>query len=886
MNTSGRKSFFVISFVAFAAFLAAALMQHHPHDWPFDGGASIGKVRNMAGPFGSFAAWVCIQVLGSLFAWLIPLSLIAFAGTLAFDKTAKLGRGLLKAASMILLLNAFFALLEVTSGSSELSGWAGRGIAAGLQGVFGRVGGTIFVTACLLILALSFLGFLGRIGVPRFIGWTFVKKAVASLFSMSGKLVRFIGGTIIKKAVAWLFSFFKKIVLAAAGAARARASQTKGIVPERGKSHEAAPPAGVGGGAAESAPEPPAEKHTENGGADLTAQEAVLHIHPALRKRMAKAQPAVQGGTLQDAAVEKPHEDGKVPIEEASLPPFSLFDGGKENGLAFPQDKLKAWAAVLEEKLAYYKIEGKVTGISHGPLITTFEFAPNPGVKVKDIVSRADDLTLAMKAKSLRLIAPIPGRSVVGIEIPNPEGALVYLRDILPEIPERLRLSGVMVGIGVDVMGKPFFMNLCNAPHLLVAGTTGSGKSVALHGILASILMHYRPSDVRLLIVDPKMVEMNIYNGLPHLLHPVTNDPKETVRMFQYLVEEMERRKELLKESGVKNIESYNSKAAMDGRLKRDNEKLPYIILVIDELGDLILSKGVDMESLLSKLSNMARAVGIHMVVATQRPSVDVIVGKTKANFPTRIAFRVASRVDSRTILDSIGAEKLLGRGDMLYMDAKHIEPIRLHGAYISEAEVERVISHWKSYRFEPATLEVSKEKTSSSWDDMEEDPLYEEAKQVVLHYRQGSTSLLQRRLHIGYARAARLLDMHGRHGSRDRVAPPRGALHRGRSPRSRCFAGELLLVSGICMGGNARRSGRARRTQEGSTTREARAHGLPAGAPERGFRTHAARCRFVSPSGEARIAPGRAPVVGRGRLRRAGGRDAGAGRAGSFRGL
>jgi S-DNA-T family DNA segregation ATPase FtsK/SpoIIIE len=760
MNTGNRRSFFVIALVAFALFLAVALMQRNPHDWPFGGDASLRAVRNLAGPFGSLVAWACIRSLGTFFAWLVPFFLLVLAGALAVDKTSRLGRGLARACLAILLLNVFFSLLKLTAGSTYLTGWIGKGLAGGLKSIFGQVGGTIVVTACLLIVGLSFIGSLGRTTVARLRGAAFIKKTLRAL----------------------LLAPIRLLQLAARALRRAPALVGR-IAQRHGESAGADSPE-IFEGREDRPARHPIDELVQDGSATMepAVAAAVAEDPPVVKRRVPKARPPIAREGSGSGAGE-PREDGKTPIEEASLPPLSLFDGGRENGLAFSQDKLKAWAAVLEEKLAYYKIEGKVTGINHGPLITTFEFAPSPGVKVKDIVSRADDLTLAMKAKSLRLIAPIPGRSVVGIEIPNPEGAFVYLRDILPEIPERLRLSGVMVGIGVDVMGKPFFMNLCNAPHLLVAGTTGSGKSVALHGILASILMQYRPSDVRLLIVDPKMVEMNIYNELPHLLHPVTNDPKETVRMFQYLIEEMERRKELLKESGVKNIESFNSKAAMGGSSDPENAKLPYIILVVDELGDLVLSKGVDMELLLSKLSNMARAVGIHMVVATQRPSVDVIVGKTKANFPTRIAFRVASRVDSRTILDTIGAEKLLGRGDMLYMDAKHTEPIRLHGAFVSEPEVERVISHWKSYRFEPATLELSKAKTSGSWDDMEDDPLYEEAKQVVLHYHQGSTSLLQRRLHIGYARAARLLDMLEQEGI---VGPPDGS-----KPREVLVAGQ-----------------------------------------------------------------------------------------------
>jgi S-DNA-T family DNA segregation ATPase FtsK/SpoIIIE len=313
----------------------------------------------------------------------------------------------------------------------------------------------------------------------------------------------------------------------------------------------------------------------------------------------------------------------------------------------------------------------------------------------------------------------------------------------------------------------------------LIAGTTGSGKSVCLNTILASILLHYRPADVRLLLVDPKMVEMSNYNGIPHLLHPVITDPKDAARVLEYLVAEMSRRNDLFRRNGVRNIESYNAKVSMEKSSGKDGhegevaERLPFIVLVVDELGDLALAKGVDIESLLTRLAQMARAAGIHMVLATQRPSVDVIVGKTKANFPTRIAFRVATKVDSRTIIDAIGADKLLGKGDMLYMDSQHPQAARLHGAWVSEAEIEQIIAHWKAYRFDESSLDLAESRAGAAVVDGEADPLFDDAKGIVTRYKQGSTSLLQRKLHIGYSRAARLLDQLEQQGV---VGPPDGS--------------------------------------------------------------------------------------------------------------
>jgi S-DNA-T family DNA segregation ATPase FtsK/SpoIIIE len=490
---------------------------------------------------------------------------------------------------------------------------------------------------------------------------------------------------------------------------------------------------------------------------------------PRVPKRVVK--PKVSGAAKRTDA----GDAGRKPLEEAALPPLSMLEHGVDTKGSYSHETLKNWSSVLEEKLLNYGVEGRVTAVHHGPVVTTFEFGPAPGVRIKDIVSRADDLALAMRARSLRMIAPIPGRAAVGIEIPNPESRTVFLYDILNEITEKQRLGGVMIGLAVDVVGEPFLMNLCEAPHLLVAGTTGSGKSVCLNSIISSILFQYRPNDVQILLVDPKMIEMSMYDGIPHLLHPVITDPKEAARVLEYLTAEMSRRNGLFRRHGVKNIESYNTKVGL-GLIDAGDEKperLPYIVLIVDELGDLALAKGVDIETLLARLAQMARAAGIHMVLATQRPSVDVIVGKTKANFPTRIAFRVATKVDSRTILDTIGADKLLGKGDMLYTDVHNPVPLRLHGAWVSEQNLEDLITYWKSYRYEESNLELQSAGPGSAQLGDDLDPLFGDAKGIVVQYKQGSTSLLQRKLHVGYARAARLLDQLEQCGI---VGPPDGS--------------------------------------------------------------------------------------------------------------
>lgn len=752
------KYFFVIAFFALAAFLAVAFVTARPEDWPFPGGGSWRAVRNLSGPIGSAAAFACFGLLGKLFAWLFPLWLAGAAGGIASRRGKSAGRLVLKTAIVTVLLNALFARMVLTRDSGVWSGLVGRELIGGLTAVLGRFGGPIVVVACLLLILWKEVRFLARHGGATAKKTPFTWRSVGTALWTA---VRFVAG-LVARLFGMLWSGVRSF---AAWISEAR--HTKRSEPEDPSLTVAAHRSADEGTRRVRTEAPPAQTRPKPVAEPEHAPEREPARSPALR---AAARRAVERPA-------PPSPEKTIPIEQAVLPSLSILRAGGEARPGPSSEKTKGWSEVLEGKLGNYGIEGHVTAVNHGPQVTTFEFEPAPGVKIRDIVSRSDDLALAMKALSLRLIAPIPGRSVVGIEIPNPDQEVVYLYDVLKEIPDRLRLSGLMFALGVDVSGHPFFMNLCSAPHLLMAGTTGSGKSVSLNCLLASILFQYRPDDVRLLLVDPKMVEMSAYNGIPHLLHPVITDPRDAVRVFTYLITEMGRRNELFRGDGVKNIESYNSKIALgkavgDGGDGKPQGKLPYIVLVVDELGDLVLTKGADIEGLLSRLSNMARAVGIHMIVATQRPSVDVIVGKTKANFPTRIAFRVASKVDSRTILDCVGAEKLLGKGDLLLTDAKHPEPLRLHGAWIAEDELERLIGHWKQYKFEESHIDLSADRPGLM-EGGETDPRFDEARETIMRYNQGSTSLLQRRLQIGYARAARLLDQLEQAGI---VGPPDGS--------------------------------------------------------------------------------------------------------------
>lgn len=728
--------FLVISLVALAVFTVVALASVGTHDWPFTRSESFRDVRNLSGPVGSLMAYGFVRLFGGLFAWLVPVSLGLLAGGLVVGRSVQTVRLVIKLFVIMVLLTSFLALMPFTHQSSLVTGSVGIGLAHLVSSVLGDFGGTIALITLLLLMLLTEFRQAARVGmraaawVPpvhhTLSGWTRALSARAR-HALDDALDR----------------------RERERHPREHEREDPGVPPAA----RSVPLAGI--------PEPKVPRAAPWADGDREGEHApAADIRRPPRVPRRAARPAGTGES--------------VPLAQATLPPLSILKAGADKRTGYSQEQLGSWSEVLEGKLSNYGIEGRVTAVNQGPLVTTFEFEPAAGVKVREIVSRADDLALAMRARSLRLIAPIPGRAVVGIEIPNPEQSTVYFRDVLREIPERLRYSGIMIAMGVDVVGKPFHMNLCSAPHLLMAGTTGSGKSVALNSFLASILFQYRPTDVRLLIIDPKMVEMSAFNGIPHLLHPVITEPREAVRVFNYLISEMGERNNLLRKHGVKNIESFNSKIALGkGDPEAPTEKLPYIVLVVDELADLVLAKGVDFESVLSRLSNMARAVGIHMIVATQRPSVDVIVGKTKANFPTRIAFRVASKVDSRTILDCMGAEKLLGKGDMLLVDAKHSEAIRLHGSWLPEDELEELVNHWRAFDFEEAHLDFDEGETREAVVGEEKDPYFEEAKEIVLRYSQGSTSLLQRKLHVGYARAARLLDQLENGGV---VGPPDGS--------------------------------------------------------------------------------------------------------------
>jgi S-DNA-T family DNA segregation ATPase FtsK/SpoIIIE len=485
--------------------------------------------------------------------------------------------------------------------------------------------------------------------------------------------------------------------------------------------------------------------------------------------------------------------------ESTDLPPLSLLTEQPVQDVASSEAEFDRLAHVLVQTLRTFKVDSEVVGRTTGPVVTQYEVVPAPGVKVNRIAALDADLALALRAASVRIVAPIPGKGAVGVEVPNPESSIVYLRSIL-ESPAFQRSRGVLpLAFGKDLGGRAYVADLARMPHLLIAGATGSGKSICINTLITSLIYKHPPAELRLLMIDPKMVELSMYGDLPHLRHPVVTDPHDAATVLKWAVLEMERRYTLLSENGARSLVEFNRRAAEGQRLKRaepvgpesDPDRyvytegpLPYIVVVVDELADLMMTVQAEVERPLAQLAQKARAIGIHLIVATQRPSVNVITGLIKANFPCRIAFRVASKVDSRTILDQNGADALLGNGDMLFLPPGQSDPVRIQGAYISTEDTERVMTWYQERSGRPLSEEDileyvrSREAADASSDDASEffgerDQLFRQAAEICIQFNQGSTSLLQRRLRVGYGRAARIVDQLHQAGV---LGPPDGS--------------------------------------------------------------------------------------------------------------
>lgn len=563
----------------------------------------------------------------------------------------------------------------------------------------------------------------------------FVRKVLYAVFRGPGSSIILVGGIVLSLVLFFEFRRIKQwLAFLREDFARRREARQDSAQQPRPNINPDAPPA----------PQPVIQNHSQ------PEEEPQPVPAPQKREPTPEAKPAPRPQPVSEDGEER--EYVMPSIEDFLESPVKLSERDRKE----IESQILETSQILQSKLAEFGIEAEVRNVNIGPIITQYELEPAKGVKVSRFTSLADDLALAIKAKSIRVQAPIPGRGLIGIEIPNLTRDMIYLRDLL--LCEEIRNSKnkLVFGLGKDIAGRPVVTDLAKMPHLLIAGATGSGKSVCINTIIMSLILRATPDDLRLILIDPKRVELAGYNDLPHLIGSVVTEPESALENMYWAVKEMERRYELLQEARVRDINGYNERAALD----KDLEKLPFIVIIVDEFADLIMTSGKDIELPITRLAQMARAVGIHIILATQRPSIKVITGIIKANFSARIAFQVSSRVDSRVILDTIGAERLLGSGDMLFMPPGKAIAERIHGAYVSDHEIARVCE-FMSMQPKPrqefnVTMEQEGELGVLDYDD----ELFPEAARVVVSANTASVSMLQRHFKIGYARAGRLIDL------------------------------------------------------------------------------------------------------------------------------
>ena len=563
----------------------------------------------------------------------------------------------------------------------------------------------------------------------------FVRKVLYAIFRGPGSSIILVGGIVLSLVLFFEFRRIKQwLAFLREDFARRREARQDSAQQPRPNINPDVPPA----------PQPVIQNHSQ------PEEEPQPAPSPQKREPAPEAKPAPRPQPVSED--DEGREYVMPSIEDFLESPVKLSERDRKE----IESQILETSQILKNKLAEFGIEAEVRNVNIGPIITQYELEPAKGVKVSRFTSLADDLALAIKAKSIRVQAPIPGRGLIGIEIPNLTRDMIYLRDLLLCEEMRNNKNKLVFGLGKDIAGRPVVTDLAKMPHLLIAGATGSGKSVCINTIIMSLILRDTPDDLRLILIDPKRVELAGYNDLPHLIGSVVTEPETALENMYWAVKEMERRYELLQEARVRDINGYNERAALD----KDLEKLPFIVIIVDEFADLIMTSGKDIELPITRLAQMARAVGIHIILATQRPSIKVITGIIKANFSARIAFQVSSRVDSRVILDTIGAERLLGSGDMLFMPPGKAIAQRIHGAYVSDHEIARVCE-FMSIQPKPrqefnVTMEQEGELGVLDYDD----ELFPEAARVVVSANTASVSMLQRHFKIGYARAGRLIDM------------------------------------------------------------------------------------------------------------------------------
>jgi len=730
--------------VVLAVYLGLSLTVPYAPWWDWLEGGPLESplaFANPGGPVGAVLAWSLSLVFGAVWAWTLPVLLLVVG-------VAALARRIDFLASLLLRVVPIWLVTATWLGqpgwpwgdaeSARLGGALGYWLGQGCHQLVGLWGGRLFLgLAMLVVLILVARPVLGPV-------WRWLTPLLAAVWGGLCGLFAALG-----RGLAELGRNLGGLMKRTPGSrpqAKRRQKRSGKKQPQPAESEDIA-----------------VDEYEDMDDEELAVEREPRSIHWPEEPEAPEPTPEPEVPADTDNGDAAPLAAAPAYTGPVELPALDLLAAPPVEAPELSTDELDEAADLLEATLRNFGVEGEVKDVRPGPVVTTYEYQPAAGIRVNQIVQRADDMALAMRAQSLRMEAPIPGKAAVGIEIPNQQAQLVSLREVLQQDTGKNR-KPLQVTLGKNVEGQPVSIDLAAQPHLLVAGSTGSGKSVCLNAMITNLLLYNDPSILRLLLIDPKMLELNVYNGIPHLLMPVVTDPKEALRAMSWMVAQMDQRYRQLSKHSVRNIEQYNEKVARGEVLTPDgepvDEPMPYYVTIVDELADLMVQLGQDFEIPITRLAQKARAVGMHLVLATQRPSVDVLTGVIKANIPCRIAFRVIQRNDSRTILDTNGAEQLLGRGDMLYLMPGRAQPIRVHGAFVDVPECEGVADHWR--QFTGVTEEVSLHAGGEGGLGIHsgEDEMFEAAVKVIVLHQSGSTSLLQRRLRIGYTRAGRLMDM------------------------------------------------------------------------------------------------------------------------------
>ncbi|MCY3667322.1 MAG: DNA translocase FtsK [Gemmatimonadetes bacterium] len=720
--------------IGLGAFLLICLMSHSPLDPP-NSSRSVAESLNWGGGIGAYASYGAFAGMGlAAYVWPMLLLLWGWNRVRCQPVASAVHR------SMGLLLMA--VLICVAAGlpgyspqkAYELGGVLGTQISLEfLIPYLGRMGSAVllcalFVAAVILTPGLNW----------RMLAW--LGSGLAAVWRWLGCLRRLLPARHKNKSAKW---------------ERDQTAMVRKMRPEIGAEPRVE----------DAAPRKPMVEEVE--AVEPRVQEPARVERRERKKKKEPKEPVVEDVAVPEPAPQpagKPAPARKLASGRYEIPSTQLLDEVPASHSAVSKETLRENANILENALGNFDVACQVVKVSPGPVVTRYEVEPAPGVKVNRIAALSDDLARVMSAKGIRIQAPVPGKSVVGVEIANQERETVYLREILEDEVFSQSDSKLVMGLGKTISGEPCAADLAKMPHLLVAGATGAGKSVCLNSLICSILFKATPDEVRFIMVDPKVVELMMYNDIPHLLVPVITEPKKAAEALKWAVAEMESRYQRLAKLGVRNLSDYNAKLARSQTEAEEEgvepeKPLAYLVIVIDEFADLMLTAPADVETSLMSLAQKSRAVGIHIILATQRPSVNVITGVIKANFPSRIAFQVASKTDSRTILDLNGAERLLGMGDMLFLPSGQGEPIRVHGAFISGEETERLVEALKESQYEAEEVAVFSEQPDINAVSDARDDLFDDAVRLVAEHRQASTSFLQRRLKVGYSRAGRLMD-------------------------------------------------------------------------------------------------------------------------------